>query len=58
MTCSMPNFKVLVAAEPTFYRTGLVPLLNQQWPTLTITLTANLGQIIELVQTQPFQLLI
>ena len=49
---------VLVAAEPTLYRTGLVALLHQQWPTLPLTLTADPSQLVELVRAQPFQLLI
>jgi len=49
---------VLVAAEPTLYRTGLVALLHQQWPTLPLTLTADASQLVDLVCAQPFQLLI
>ena len=58
MTSATPQPKVLVVAEPTLYHTGLVSLLNQQWPTLALTLTADLGQVTDLVRTQPFQLLI
>lgn len=49
---------VLVAVEPTLYRTGLVALLHQQWPTLPLTLTADVSQLIDLIQAQQFQLLI
>ncbi|RZJ90787.1 MAG: response regulator transcription factor [Hymenobacter sp.] len=49
---------VLVAAEPTLYWAGLVSLLTQQWPTLALTLTADIGQVADLIRTQPFQLLI
>jgi len=56
MTTSHPA--VLVAAEPTLYRTGLVALLHQQWPTLPLTLTADASQLVDLVRAQPFQLLI
>jgi DNA-binding NarL/FixJ family response regulator len=49
---------VLVAAEPTLYRSGLVALLHQQWPTLPLTLTADPSQLVDLVRAQPFQLLI
>lgn len=49
---------VLVAVEPTLYRAGLVSLLQQQWPTLPLTLTADVSQLIDLVQAQQFQLLI
>jgi DNA-binding NarL/FixJ family response regulator len=56
MTTSYPA--VLVAAEPTLYRTGLVALLHQQWPTLPLTLTADASQLVDLVRIQPFQLLI
>lgn len=58
MTLSASCPTVLVAAEPTFYCTGLVSLLQQQWPTSTITLTADASQVIDLVRTQLFQLLI
>ena len=53
-----PHPAVLVAAEPTLYRTGLVALLHQQWPTLPLTLTADASQLVDLVRTQSFQLLI
>lgn len=56
MTASHPA--VLVAAEPTLYRTGLVALLHQQWPTLPLTLTADTSQLVDLVRAQPFQVLI
>jgi DNA-binding NarL/FixJ family response regulator len=49
---------VLVAAEPTLYRAGLVALLHQQWPTLPLTLTADASQLVDLVRAQPFQALI
>jgi DNA-binding NarL/FixJ family response regulator len=49
---------VLVAAEPTLYRAGLVALLRQQWPALPLTLTADASQLVDLVRTQPFQALI
>lgn len=49
---------VLVAAEPTLYRAGLVALLHQQWPTLPLTLTADAGQLVDLVRAQLFQVLI
>jgi DNA-binding NarL/FixJ family response regulator len=49
---------VLVAAEPTLYRTGLVSLLSQQWPSMPVTLTADMSQVVDLVRTRLFQLLI
>lgn len=49
---------VLVAVEPTLYRAGLVSLLQQQWPTLPVTLTADVSQLVGLVQAQRFLLLI
>lgn len=49
---------VLVAVEPTLYRAGLVALLHEQWPTLPLTLTADVSQLVHLVQAQQFQLLI
>ncbi len=49
---------VLVAAEPTLYRTGLVALLHQQWPSLPLTITADISQLVDLVRAQPFQALI
>ena len=49
---------VLVAAEPTLYRTGLVALLHEQWPTLPLTITADASQLVDLVRAQPFQVLI
>jgi DNA-binding NarL/FixJ family response regulator len=49
---------VLVAVEPTLYRAGLIALLQQQWPTLPLTLTADVSQLTDLVQAQRFQLLI
>ena len=56
MCSSHPN--VLVAAEATLYRTGLVALLHQQWPNLIITLTADTRRLVDLVRERPFQLLI
>lgn len=49
---------ILVAAAPTLYRTGLISILNQQWPGLDIILTADTGQVLELVRIQSIQLLI
>ncbi|RZJ88104.1 MAG: response regulator transcription factor [Hymenobacter sp.] len=49
---------VLVAVEPTLYRSGLVALLHEQWPTLPLTLTSDVGQVVNLVRAQQFQLLI
>jgi DNA-binding NarL/FixJ family response regulator len=49
---------VLVAAEPSLYRTGLVALLQEQWPALPLILTADITQVIDLVQQQAFQVLI
>ncbi|RZK30980.1 MAG: response regulator transcription factor [Hymenobacter sp.] len=49
---------ILIAAEPTLYRAGLVSLLKQQWPAFTIALTADTGQVLELVRTRSIQLLI
>ena len=49
---------VLVAAEPTLYRSGLVALLQQQWPTLPLTITADASQLVDLVRAHPFQVLI
>lgn len=49
---------VLVAAEPTLYRAGLVALLRQQWPAQPLTLTADASQLVDLVRAQPFQTLI
>lgn len=49
---------VLVAAEPTLYRTGLVALLHQQWPALPLALTADASQLVDLVRAQAFQALI
>jgi DNA-binding NarL/FixJ family response regulator len=49
---------VLVAAEPSLYRTGLVALLQEQWPSLPLVLTADTSQLIDLVQQQAFQVLI
>jgi DNA-binding NarL/FixJ family response regulator len=58
MASFTPQSAVLVAAEPTLYRTGLVSLLNQQWPTTALTLTADMSQLVDLIRTQSFQLLI
>ena len=58
MTSYTTSPTVLVAAKPTLYRTGLVALLKQQWPELALTLTADSGQVIDLIRTQFFQLLI
>ncbi len=58
MASSTSQPAVLVAADPTLYRTGLVSLLNQQWPALALTLTADTSQIIDLIRTQHFQLVI
>jgi DNA-binding NarL/FixJ family response regulator len=49
---------VLVAAEPSLHRTGLVALLQEQWPALPLVLTADTSQLIDLVQQQAFQALI
>lgn len=49
---------ILVAAEPTLYRAGLVALLRQQWPAQPLTLTADASQLVGLVRAQPFQALI
>jgi DNA-binding NarL/FixJ family response regulator len=56
MTASPPA--VLVAAEPTLYRAGLVALLHQQWPTLPLILTADASQLVDLVRAQLFRVLI
>jgi len=58
MASSTSRPAVLVAADPTLYRTGLVSLLNQQWPALALTLTADTSQVVDLIRTQYFQLLI
>ncbi|MGI4822824.1 MAG: hypothetical protein ACRYFV_16570, partial [Janthinobacterium lividum] len=49
---------VLLAAEPSLYRTGLVALLQEQWPALPLVLTADTTQLIDLVQQQAFQVII
>lgn len=56
MVPSLPA--VLVAAEPTLYRAGLVALLHQQWPAQPLTLTADASQLVDLVRAQPFRALI
>jgi hypothetical protein len=43
MTSSSLQTTALIAAEPTLYRTGLVSLLSQQWPSIALTLTADMG---------------
>ena len=49
---------ILLAAEPTLYRTGLVALLHEQWPEQPLVLTADATQLVDLVRTQVFRLLI
>ena len=48
----------LIAAAPTLWRQGLVATLREQWPQLTMTLTADATQVSDLVAQVPFQLLI
>jgi DNA-binding NarL/FixJ family response regulator len=56
MTASTPT--ALVAAAPTLLRQGLVATLREQWPPLLLTLTADTTQIVELVTSRAFELLV
>lgn len=56
MTTSTPT--VLVAAAPTLHRAGLVALLQEQWPALRLSLTADASQVPSLVCSKTFGLLI
>jgi DNA-binding NarL/FixJ family response regulator len=48
----------LVAAAPTLSRKGLIAILEERWPQLRITLTADATQVPELVAALPFGLLV
>ena len=56
MTTATPA--ALVAAAPTLLRQGLVALLRERWPALSLTLTADVTQLSELVATHAFGLLV
>lgn len=49
---------VLVAAAPTLFRQGLLTLFREQWPELTLTLTADATQVAELAAHRPFGVIV
>lgn len=56
MTTATPA--ALVAAAPTLYRRGLVAMLEERWPELALTLTADATQLPELIVSHTFGLLV
>lgn len=49
---------VLVGAPPTPYRQGLLTTLQDTWPHLALTITADAERLPQLVQQQPFALVL
>ena len=56
MPTSAPT--VLVAAAPTLHRAGLVALLQEQWPHLRLSLTADATQVPHLARSQTYEVII
>ncbi len=48
----------LVVAAPTLLRQGLLALLREQWPALSVTLTADIAQLADLLAQRAFALLL
>ncbi len=48
----------LIAAAPTLFRQGLLPLLRERWPQLLLSLTADATQVPGLVTHHAFALLV
>lgn len=54
----VPTSTALVAAAPTLFRQGLLALLHEQWPQLTLLLTTEASQVVALVARHAFKLVL